>query len=76
MLSKKYEAKLEGFSEEEFRKLEELKDLFEFLDEIIPDDDVDEVLEARRGGGRKRCVARFFTYGVMVLIRAWTIQTV
>ena len=54
MLSKKYEAKLEGFSEEEFRKLVELKDLFEFLDEIIPDDDVDEVLEGRRGGRRLR----------------------
>jgi condensin complex subunit 3 len=56
MLCKKYEAKLAGFSEEEFRKLEELKDLFEFLDDIVPDDDVDEVLEGRRGGGRKRYV--------------------
>lgn len=55
MITKRYEAKLEGFSEDEFRQLEYLKDLFEFLDDIIPDDDVDEVLEARRGG-RKRCV--------------------
>ena len=35
-LSKKYEKALENFSEDEFRKLEELKDLFEFLDDIIP----------------------------------------
>ena len=53
MITKRYETKLEGFSEEEFRQLEYLKDLFEFLDDIIPDDDVDEVLEAKRRG-RKR----------------------
>ena len=35
-LSKKYEKQLENFSEDELRKLEELKDLFEFLDDIIP----------------------------------------
>ncbi|KAI0634669.1 nuclear condensing complex subunit [Trametes polyzona] len=50
-LSKKYEAQLENFSEDEFRKLEELRDLFEFLDDIIPDfDDEDEPPKK----GRKR----------------------
>jgi condensin complex subunit 3 len=38
-ITKKFEKQLEDFNEDEYRKLEELKDLFEFLDEIIPDDD-------------------------------------
>jgi condensin complex subunit 3 len=41
---KKFEKQLEHFSEEEFRKLEELNELFEFLDSIIPLDD-DELLD-------------------------------
>jgi len=40
----KFEKQLEHFSEEEFRKLEELNELFEFLDGIIPLDD-DEFLD-------------------------------
>ncbi|KAI8971320.1 nuclear condensing complex subunit [Trametes punicea] len=50
-LSKKYEKQLENFSEEEFRKLEELRELFEFLDDIIPDEE-DEDEPPRKG--RKR----------------------
>ncbi|KAI0747199.1 nuclear condensing complex subunit [Daedaleopsis nitida] len=51
-LTKKYERQLENFSEDEFRKLEELKDLFEFLDDIIPlEDDEDEIAPKK---GRKR----------------------
>jgi len=30
---------LEDFNEVEYRKLEELKELFDFLDDIIPEDD-------------------------------------
>lgn len=41
---KKFARQLEHFSEEEFRKLEELNDLFDFLDSIIPLDD-DEIIE-------------------------------
>ena len=55
-LSKKYEKQLENFSEDEFRKLEELKELFEFLDDIIPlEDDEDEPPKK----GRKRYALRY-----------------
>jgi condensin complex subunit 3 len=54
-LAKKYEQQLEGFDEDEYRKHEELTELFEFLDDIIPDDDDIDLLEPRRRG-RKRCV--------------------
>ena len=53
-ISKKYESKLEGFNEEEFRQLEKLKDLFEFLDDIIPDDSDEEVEPTKKT--RKRYV--------------------
>lgn len=53
-LSKKYEQQLADFNEEEYRQLEQLKDLFEFLDDIIPEnDDDDEPVPVRRAG-RKR----------------------
>ena len=38
-LTKRFVDQLEGFNEEEFRQLEDLKDMFEFLDEIISDDE-------------------------------------
>ena len=44
-IGKKFTRQLEHFSEEEFRKLEELNDLFDFLDSIIPLDDDDEIIE-------------------------------
>ena len=51
---KKFEKQLEHFSEEEFRKFEELNGLFEFLDSIIPLDD-DELLDpVPPKRGRKR----------------------
>ncbi|CAL1698734.1 unnamed protein product [Somion occarium] len=55
-ISKKFEKQLEDFNEEEYRKLEHLQELFEFLDDIIPDiDDVDEMMEApKKRGSRKR----------------------
>ncbi|KAI9061537.1 ARM repeat-containing protein [Trametes sanguinea] len=55
-LSKKYEKQLENFSEDEFRKLEELRELFEFLDDIIPDDEDEDEAPKK---GRKRCVSLF-----------------
>lgn len=55
-VTKKYEQQLAEFSEEEYRQLEYLQDLFAFLDEIIPEDDEDEVVELPKRGGRKRQV--------------------
>lgn len=54
-ISEKFAKQLEDFNEDEYRKLEELKELFEFLDDIIPDDD-DEVIDidAQRKRSRKR----------------------
>ena len=56
-LLKKYEKALENFSEDELWKLEELKDLTEFLDNIIPlNEDEDEAPKK----GRKRYVPHLF----------------
>ncbi|KAI0360255.1 ARM repeat-containing protein [Trametes cingulata] len=52
-LSKKYERQLANFSEDEFRKLEELRELFEFLDDIIPDEDDHEEEPPRKGRKRR-----------------------
>ncbi|EPQ52389.1 chromosome condensation complex protein [Gloeophyllum trabeum ATCC 11539] len=41
-ISKKFEKQLEDFDEEQYRELESLKELFEFLDDIIPESDEDE----------------------------------
>ena len=40
------------FNEAEYRQLEDLKSLFEFLDEIVPLEDIDE--DEPKRGGRKR----------------------
>ncbi|KAI0040302.1 ARM repeat-containing protein [Auriscalpium vulgare] len=53
-ISKKFEEQLRDFNEEEFRKLESLKELFELLDEIIPEDDDDEVEQPKKRATRKR----------------------
>ncbi|KAM6503308.1 Nuclear condensing complex subunit [Amanita muscaria] len=53
-ISKKFETQLEGFSEEEYRKLSELQELFEFLDDIIPEDDEGDDTDVPRRKGRKR----------------------
>lgn len=53
-ISKKYAEQLDGFNEEDYRQLEYLRDLFEFLDDIIPLDD-DEENDAPRTRARKRC---------------------
>ena len=38
-LTKQFSQQLEGFDQEDFRKLEDLKGLFEFLDEFNTSDD-------------------------------------
>ncbi|VDC04706.1 unnamed protein product [Peniophora sp. CBMAI 1063] len=50
------EAQLDGFSEEDARKLEKLEKLFEFLDDLIPLDDEEEdfPIEPRKRGKPKR----------------------
>ncbi len=52
-ISKKFAQQLQNFNEEEYRQLEELKDLFEFIDDIIPDAS-DEEIELPKRGSRKR----------------------
>jgi len=52
-VSGKYAAQLESFSEEDYRKLEYLKDLFEFLDDIIPEEPEPD-LPPPTAKGRKR----------------------
>jgi len=58
-ISKQFEKQLEDFNEEEYRKMKDLKELFEFLDDIIPDDDDDEInIEPSKKGksSKKRLV--------------------
>lgn len=60
---KKYEKQLEDFSEEEYRKLESLQELFDFVDSIIPLDDDEAIeLEQPKKRGKKRCVVFLFIY--------------
>jgi condensin complex subunit 3 len=53
MLSKKFEEQLKDFSEEDYRKLESLQELFNFIDDIIPEDEDEEEVPKRKPG-RKR----------------------
>jgi condensin complex subunit 3 len=56
-ISSRYSTQLEGFSEEDYRKLEYLKDLFEFLDDIIPEEEPEpEIPPPAPTKGKKRCV--------------------
>lgn len=57
-ISIKYSVQLEGFSEEDYRKLEYLKDLFEFLDDIIPEEEPEPEVPPPATKGKKRCVMR------------------
>ncbi|KAF8524376.1 nuclear condensing complex subunit [Hysterangium stoloniferum] len=41
-VTKRFAAQLEGFNEDDFRKLEDLKELFEFLDEVMSSDEEDD----------------------------------
>jgi len=56
-LSKQFEKQLEDFGEAEYRQLESLQELFEFLDEIVPLDegeDEDEEAPSKKRAVRKR----------------------
>jgi condensin complex subunit 3 len=58
-LSKRFEKQLEDFNESEYRQLQSLQELFEFLDDIMPlneDEDRDEEEEAstKKRAARKR----------------------
>jgi condensin complex subunit 3 len=57
-LSKRFEKQLEDFNEAEYRQLQSLQGLFEFLDDIVPlDEDEDEEEEAqasKKRAARKR----------------------
>ncbi|KAF9648455.1 ARM repeat-containing protein [Thelephora ganbajun] len=57
-ISNKYSAQLESFSEEDCRKLEYLKDLFEFLDDIIPEEEPEPEIPPPATKGKKRYVIR------------------
>lgn len=52
-ISKKFEKQLQDFNEDEYRKLEELKELFEFLDDIIPEDDEEDEIPKKRAGKKR-----------------------
>ncbi|EMD37496.1 hypothetical protein CERSUDRAFT_154154 [Gelatoporia subvermispora B] len=52
-LAKRFEKQLADFNEDEYRQLEYLKELFEFLDEIIPDDDDEEVVIPKKSKKRR-----------------------
>jgi len=52
LITKKFKDQLEHFSEDEFRKLEELNELFMFLDSMIPIGDDDDFDVPRRNGKR------------------------
>ncbi|KAJ6493812.1 nuclear condensing complex subunit [Mycena vulgaris] len=53
-ISKKFEKQLEDFDEAEYRKLEELKELFDFFDDIIPEDDDEAANNAEQKREKKR----------------------
>ncbi|KAH9484188.1 Condensin complex subunit 3 [Psilocybe cubensis] len=55
-ISKKFEEQLEGFSEEDLRELEDLAEVFEFIDSMTPldDDDDQHPFESRKKGKKRR----------------------
>lgn len=59
-VTKRYAELLEGFSEEEYRQFETLKELFEFLDDIIPEDEDEDDPPSKTKASRKRCAAFVF----------------
>ncbi|KAI0073109.1 ARM repeat-containing protein [Panus rudis PR-1116 ss-1] len=52
--TKKFEKQLEDFNKEEYRKLEHLHELFQFLDDIIPEDDEEEEVPKKRTARKRR----------------------
>lgn len=53
-LEKHYADVFNGMSEEDSRKMESLKDLFEFLDELVPEGDVNAPTDGKRRGKKAR----------------------
>jgi condensin complex subunit 3 len=56
-LSKRFEKQLEDFNEVEYRQLQSLQELFEFLDDIMPldeDEEEEEATASKKRGARKR----------------------
>ena len=55
-LSKQFEKQLEDFNEAEYRQLQSLQELFEFLDDIMPldEDEEEEATASKKRGARKR----------------------
>ncbi|TFK48905.1 ARM repeat-containing protein [Heliocybe sulcata] len=56
-ISKKYEKQLEDFNEEQYRQLESLKELFEFLDDIIPESDEEEETPKKKVSRKRRSMS-------------------
>ncbi|CCM04766.1 uncharacterized protein FIBRA_06956 [Fibroporia radiculosa] len=54
LISKKFARQLEGFSEDEYRQLENMQDLFTFLDNIPPESDEEDVKPAKRATRKRR----------------------
>ena len=54
MLSKKFEKELAGFSEEEYRQMEQFQELFAFLDDIVPLDSDNESEAPKKQTRRRR----------------------
>jgi condensin complex subunit 3 len=57
-LSKRFEKQLEDFNESEYRQLQSLQELFEFLDDIMPLDEDDDGDEEDEAPAAKKRVAR------------------
>jgi condensin complex subunit 3 len=58
VLSKRFEKQLEDFNESEYRQLQSLQELFEFLDDIMPQDEDENGDEEEEAPAAKRRAAR------------------
>ena len=52
-LTKKFSAQLENFNEQEFREIQEMKDLFDFLDQVESDGEEEIPLDPPKRAGSK-----------------------
>jgi hypothetical protein len=62
MLSKKFDEQLKDFSEDDYRKLENLQSLFDFLDDVVPEDGDENV--SKKKTTRKRLVCALLVVAV------------
>jgi condensin complex subunit 3 len=56
MISKKFAKQLEDFNEEEYQKLQEFKELYDFLNNVVSEDAEDGVESVKRKPLMKRYV--------------------